>query len=43
MVADLVEVAVKGCALLLSVDRVFSGINIDDEPPFVSTPKEGFG
>ena len=43
MVADLLEVTVEGCTLLLSVDGVFSGINIDDEPPFVSTPKEGFG
>jgi hypothetical protein len=43
MVANLFEVTVKGCPLLLSVDGVFSGININDEPPFVSTPKEGFG
>jgi hypothetical protein len=43
MVADLIEVTVKGCALLLSVDRVFSGINIDYESPFVSAPKQGIG
>jgi hypothetical protein len=28
---------------LLSVDRVFTGIDIDDESPFVSAPKEGVG
>jgi hypothetical protein len=43
MVADLLEVTVKGSPLLLSVDRIFGGINIDDEPPFVSAPKEGVG
>ncbi len=42
-VADLIEVTVKSCTLLLSVDGIFSGINIDDEPPFVSAPKEGVG
>jgi hypothetical protein len=43
MVADLHEVTVKGRALLLSVNGIFSGIYIDDEPPFVSAPKEGVG
>ena len=43
MVADLLEVTVKGCALLLSVDGIFGGIYIDDEAPFVSAPKEGVG
>jgi hypothetical protein len=43
MVADLLEVTVKGCTLLLSVDWIFGGIYIDDEPPFVSAPKEGLG
>ena len=43
VVADLLEVTVKGCALLLSVDRIFGAIYIDDEPPFVSAPKEGIG
>jgi len=43
MVAELLEVTVEGCALLLSVNGVFGGIDIYDEPPFVSAPKEGFG
>jgi hypothetical protein len=43
MVADLLEVTVKGCTILLSVNRVFGGIDIDNEPPFVSAPKEGVG
>jgi len=43
MVADLLEVTVKGCTLLLSVNRIFGGIDIDNEPPFVSAPKEGVG
>jgi hypothetical protein len=43
MVADLLEVAVEDCAFLISVNRVFGGININDEAPFVSTPKEGVG
>ena len=43
MVADLFEVSVEGCAFLLSVNGTFSGIYDDDEPPFVSTPKEDFG
>jgi hypothetical protein len=43
MVADLLEVIVKGCTLLLSVNRVFGGIDINNEPPFVSAPKEGVG
>ncbi len=43
MIADLIEITVKGCTLLVSVDGVFSGIYIDDEPPFVSAPKEGVG
>ncbi len=43
MVANQLEVTVKGRPLLLSVDGVFSGININDEPPFVSMPKEGVG
>jgi hypothetical protein len=43
MVADLIEVTVKGFTLLLSVNRIFGGIDIDNEPPFVSAPKEGGG
>lgn len=43
MVANLIEVAFEGGALLLSMYGVFSGINIDDEPPFVSAPKKGVG
>jgi hypothetical protein len=43
MVADLLEVTVKGCTLLVPMDGIFGGIYIDDEPPFVSTPEEGFG
>jgi hypothetical protein len=41
MVADLLEVTGKGCTHLVSVDGIFGGIYIDDEPPFVSAPKEG--
>ncbi len=43
MVADLLEVTIKGCTLLVPVDWIFGGIYIDDEPPFVSAPKEGVG
>ena len=43
MVADLLEVTVKGCTLLVPVDGIFGGIYIDDESPFVSAPKEGAG
>jgi hypothetical protein len=43
MVADLLEVTVEGCTLLLSVNRIFGRIDIDNEPPFVSAPKEGVG
>ena len=43
MVADLLEVTVKGCTLLVPVDGIFGGIYIDDEPPLVSAPKEGVG
>ena len=43
MIAHLLKAAIEGGALLFSVDGVFSGINIDDEPPFVSAPKEGAG
>ena len=43
VIADLVEVTVKGCTLLVSVDGIFGGIYIDDEPPFVSAPKQGVG
>ena len=43
MVAELLEVTVEACALLLPVNGVFGGIDIYDEPPFVSAPKEGFG
>jgi hypothetical protein len=43
MIADLVEITVKGCTLLVSVDGIFGGIYIDDEPPFVSAPKEDVG
>ena len=43
VIADLVEVTVKGCTLLVSVDGIFGGIYIDDEPPFVSASKEGVG
>jgi hypothetical protein len=43
VVADLLKVAVEGGALLFSVDGVFSGINIDDESPFVPVSKQGIG
>ena len=43
MVADLLEVTVKGGAFLVQVDGIFGGICIDDEPPLVSAPKEGGG
>jgi hypothetical protein len=43
MVAELLEITVEGCALLRSVNGVLGGIDIYDEPPFVSAPKEGFG
>ena len=43
MIADLVEVTVEGCTLLVSVNGVFGGIYINDEPPFVSAPKQGVG
>jgi len=43
MIASLVEVAVKGCTLLASVHGIFGGIYINDEPPFVSAPKQGVG
>ena len=41
MIADLVEVTVERCFLLVSVDGVLGGINIDDESPFVSPSKQG--
>src|SRR5208337_895145 len=43
MAADLLEVTVKDCILLVPVDGIFGGIYIDDEPPFASAPKEGVG
>jgi hypothetical protein len=43
MVADLIEVTVKGCTLLVPMDGIFGGIDIDDEPPFVSASKECVG
>jgi len=43
VIADPFKVTVKGCALLLSVDGVFTGIDTDGESPFVSSPKEGVG
>ncbi len=43
MIADLLEVTVKGCALLVPVDGIFGGIDIDDEPPFVPASKECVG
>jgi hypothetical protein len=43
VIADLVEITVKGCTLLVSVYGIFGGIYIDDEPPFVSAPKQGVG
>jgi hypothetical protein len=43
MIANLVEVTVEGCALLVSVNRVLGGIYINNEPPFVSAPKKGVG
>ena len=43
VIADLVEVTVERCSLLVSVDGVFGGINIDDESPFVSPSKQGVG
>ena len=43
MVAELLEVTIEGRTLLLSVNGVFGGIDIDDEPPFVPTSKECVG
>jgi hypothetical protein len=43
MEADLLEITVEGGTFLISVDGVFSGIYIDDEPPFVSAPEQGVG
>jgi hypothetical protein len=43
MVAELLEVTVKGCTLLVSMDGIFGGIYIHDKPPFVSAPKQGVG
>jgi hypothetical protein len=43
MVAELLEVTIEGRTLLLSVNGVFGGIDIDDEPPLVPAPKEGIG
>ena len=43
VIADLVGITVKRCTLLVSVHGIFGGIYIDDEPPFVSAPKEGVG
>jgi hypothetical protein len=43
MVADLLEVTVKGCTLLLPVDGVSSGINIDDQAALVPASKQGIG
>jgi len=43
VIANLVEVSVKGCTLLISVDGIFGGIYIDYEPPFVAAPKQGVG
>ena len=43
MIADLFEVTIKGRAFLVSVDGVFGGIDIYDEPPLVSAPKQGVG
>jgi hypothetical protein len=43
MIADLVEVTVKGCTLLVSMDGVLGGIYIDYESSFVSASKQGVG
>jgi hypothetical protein len=43
VIADPFKVTVKGRTLLLSVDGVFNGSDIDDESPFFSAPKEGVG
>jgi hypothetical protein len=43
VVADLVEVTVESSAFLVSMDRIVSGIYLDDEPPFVSPSKQGVG
>jgi hypothetical protein len=43
MIANPVEVAVEGGRFLISVDGIFGGIDIDDEPPFVSAPKKSIG
>jgi len=43
VMADPFKVTVKVCVFLLPVDGVFTGIDIDDESPFVSAPKEGVG
>jgi hypothetical protein len=43
MVADLLKVAVEGGAFLISMDGVFSGIDIDYEMTFISPSKQGVG
>jgi hypothetical protein len=43
MIADLIEVTVESRTLLVSVDGIFGGIYVTDEPPFVSAPKQGVG
>ena len=43
MIADLLQVTVKGCTLLVSVNRIVSGIYIDYESSFVSASKQGVG
>jgi hypothetical protein len=43
VIADLFKVAVEDGAFLISMDGVFSGIDIDDEMTFVSPSKQGIG
>jgi len=42
-VADLLEATVEDFRLLVSVDGIFGGIYVNDEPPLVSAPKQGIG
>jgi len=45
MVADLLGATTRSAwlHLLLCMDAVLTGIDIDYDPPFVSTPNEGVG
>jgi hypothetical protein len=43
MIANPVEVTVKGRTLLVSMDGIFGGIYVDYKPPFISPSKQGVG